>query len=82
MMPGPTVYPLEVGFDAAWQELCKKTREIRLPGKCKSCSHKDICPVCAAVCVTETGAFDGVPEYVCRQTEAMVKEPWEMAEEI
>jgi len=82
MMPGPTLYPLEVGFDVAWEELRKKTKEIRLPGKCKICSHKDICPVCAAVCVTETGTFDGVPEYVCQQTKETVKVTWEIAKKI
>lgn len=82
MMPGPTTYPLEVGFENAWQELRKKTKEIRLPSKCQSCSYKDLCPVCAAVCVTETGAFDKVPEYVCHQTEETVKETWEMAQKI
>lgn len=81
MMPEPIVYPLEVGFDKAWEELRRRTKEIRLPGKCKICSHKEICPVCAAVCVTETGTFDGVPEYVCRQTKETVKLTVEMARE-
>jgi hypothetical protein len=32
--------------------------------------------VCAAVCVTETGRFDAVPEYVCRMTEETVRQTW------
>ncbi len=74
MMTAPVVYPLEVGFDAAWDELRKKTAAIRTPGKCTTCPKKEVCSVCAAVCVTETGAFDGVPEYVCRMTDEIIRE--------
>ena len=81
MFPGEGVRPLEVGFDAAWQSVRDTTSAIRLPAKCTSCSHKDLCPVCAAVCVTETGAFDGVPEYVCRQTMATVDAVWDAYQE-
>jgi radical SAM protein with 4Fe4S-binding SPASM domain len=73
MMPGPAAYPLKVGFDQAWEQLREMTREIRMPAKCMRCDKRDVCLVCAAVCVTETGSFDGVPEYVCRQTEEMIR---------
>lgn len=74
MMPGPTEYPLEVGFDKAWENIKRKTAEIRLPAKCLSCKKRSICPVCAAVCVTETGHFDFVPEYVCEQMDETILE--------
>lgn len=74
MMPGPTVYPLEMGFDAAWEELRNEVKAIRMPSQCASCEKRDVCGVCAAVCVTETGAFDRVPGYMCQFTEEMVKE--------
>lgn len=77
MMPGPEAYPLRSGFSAAWQEIREKTAQIRLPVQCSVCPKKDVCPACAAVCVTETGAFDGVPTYVCRQTEEMIRCTWE-----
>lgn len=73
MMPGPTAYPLEVGFDAAWDAIRAETAKIRTPSQCASCPKKEVCSVCAAVCVTETGAFDRVPEYVCRMTDAVVR---------
>lgn len=69
MMPYPTAYPLEVGFDTAWERIRQETAQIRLPAKCVSCSKKEICGACAAVCVDETGAFDEVPEYMCERTE-------------
>lgn len=73
MMTTPVVYPVEVGFDAAWEELKEKTAAIRTPGKCVDCRYKNLCGVCAAVCFTETGRFDAVPEYVCRRAEALVE---------
>lgn len=79
MMPGPEVRPLEMGFRAAWQELRHRTAQIRLPAKCTVCPKRSICSVCAAVCVTETGRFDGVPEYVCRMTEETVRQSIEKA---
>ncbi len=73
MMTNPVAYPLEVGFDAAWEQLRQQTAAIRTPGKCTGCSYRELCGVCAAVCVTETGSFDGVPEYLCARAEAMVR---------
>lgn len=76
MMPSPTAYPLEVGFDAAWEQIKAETAQIRLPSACGTCPRKEVCAACAAVCVTETGRFDGVPGYVCRMTEATVEKTW------
>lgn len=74
MMTEPVVYPLEVGFEAAWEELRGRVANIRTPAKCVSCDHREICGVCAAVCLSETGRFDAVPEYVCRRAEEIVKQ--------
>ena len=82
MMPGPVAYPLETGFDAAWEYIRKETSAIRTPAKCKNCKYQPVCAVCAAVCVTETGKFDGVPEYVCRQTEETVRQLWQARQEV
>ena len=81
MMPGPEVYPLQTGFRDAWQQLRQRTAEIRMPAKCVSCKSRDVCSVCAAVCVAETGSFDQVPEYVCRMTEETVRATWQTYEE-
>ena len=70
MMLDPVVYPLEIGFDAAWQQLRQETRQIRMPAECVACPKRKVCSVCAAVCVAETGAFDQVPRYVCEMTDA------------
>jgi radical SAM protein with 4Fe4S-binding SPASM domain len=72
MMPGPETFPVEVGFDAAWDTLRAETAKLPNPSKCTGCKYEPLCSVCSAVCVTETGRFDRVPEYVCRMTEETV----------
>lgn len=73
MMPGPTAYPLQSGFKAAWEQIRAATQQIRLPSLCANCSKRQICNMCASVCVTETGAFDLVPEYVCRRADETIR---------
>ncbi len=34
---------------------------------------KEMCSVCAAVCMSEKGSFDAVPEYVCRMTDEIYR---------
>ncbi len=77
MMPGPNTYPLEVGFSRAWEELKAQAKGIREPAGCSSCPKREACSVCAAVCVTETGSFEQVPEYVCRMTDEKLRLSWE-----
>ena len=74
MFSYPCAYPLEDGFEQAWDKILKETREIRLPEKCSNCAKRKVCGVCAAVCLTETGHFDGVPEYMCEKTDEMIRE--------
>ena len=73
MMAEPEAYPLEVGFDAAWDQIRAATAQIRTPAKCISCAQKEVCGMCPSVCYGETGRFDGVPEYLCRKAEEMVR---------
>lgn len=73
MMTFPAVRPLEEGFPQAWQRLREETARIRTPSECARCAYEPMCGVCAAVCVTETGRFDGVPTYVCEKTKAQIR---------
>ena len=81
MMPYPTAYPLKDGFTAAWEQIKAQTGTLRMPAKCAGCSKRGSCSVCAAVCVTETGRFDGVPEYVCAMTDETIRQTWRAFEE-
>lgn len=70
-------YPLEVGFEKAWQEVKERTAKILLPKECTNCGYRKICGVCAANCKAETGAFDSKPDYLCKmmnaRCDAMIK---------
>lgn len=74
MLPIEGVNAFEKGFDEAWSATRKSIEAIRLPAKCKSCPDRPVCIMCAASCYCETGAFDKVPEYLCRRTRAMIAE--------
>ena len=73
MMTQPSIDLMELGFEAAWDQLRAVVSGIRSPAACSSCSHKEVCGVCAAMCLTETGRFDGVPEYVCEKAQHTVR---------
>lgn len=73
MMPFPTAYPLEVGFETAWEQIRQATAQIRQPEKCVGCPKKEICGACAAVCVAETGEFSSVPEYMCERADKLIE---------
>jgi hypothetical protein len=81
MMPYPEIRPLDTGFDKAWEYIKTETRKIRRPKECAACSKRDVCAVCAAVCISESGAFDAVPEYMCRMTEETITQMWKAYEE-
>ncbi|MBO5648955.1 MAG: radical SAM protein [Clostridia bacterium] len=82
MMPHPIAYPLHDGFDAAWDQILAETKALRLPNACTVCPKREVCAVCAAVCVSETGHFDWVPEFVCASTDAILAETAKAAERL
>lgn len=66
MLNQPATRPFENSFDKEWTSLKEKTAAIRLCPECHSCPERSSCLNCAAVTFTETGRFDGKPEYACR----------------
>lgn len=73
MLTTPSIDVFEVGFQNAWNYIAEKTDRIELSSKCSQCTLRKVCQTCAACAVTETGKYDGVPEYMCKYTETMVK---------
>lgn len=61
------------GFTNAWQKLVESSSEMKLSKICQDCKNKEICHPCAAMAYTETGKFEGVPEYRCQMTQWMIK---------
>lgn len=73
MMSFPAVSVPELGFVQAWARTMEATAQIRLPAACSSCGQRELCHLCAAMSVTETGEFDKRPDYLCRMTHEMVR---------
>lgn len=72
MIPKASANVTQVGFDKAWDCVRQDMQSVLLPAKCTRCDRRSSCMVCAASCYCETGAFDAVPEYLCRRTNAIV----------
>ncbi len=67
MMDHPAVQlTKEMPFLTAWESLRQETEKIRLCPECVGCEFNASCLNCAAVTYTETGRFDGKPEYMCQ----------------
>ena len=73
MLPEPAVLPMDTDFSSAWTRLKDETSLIHLCPECTACEYRSTCMHCAAVTYTETGRFDGKPEYMCRFARAYRK---------
>ena len=73
MMTDPAFSAVELGFAGAWEKTKKAAEAIRLPPECSVCGLKHACHACAAMCRTETGRFDGKPDYICEMTKTTVR---------
>ena len=82
MLPEPVVKPFELGFESQWEALKEACDKIRLCPECATCERQKSCMNCAAVVYTETGRFDGKPEYMCRLSEAYRQTILRMAKEL
>ena len=80
MLTQPTAYPYRDGFTAAWEQLRQQCEPIRLCPDCVDCPEQKSCLNCAAVTFSETGRFDGKPEYMCRLNQAYRQELVKLAE--
>ena len=65
LMSEPVVYPLETGFEEAWEELKKAVGKIPPCWECKECDKKDDCFYCPARLKLETGQYDKPAPYLC-----------------
>lgn len=73
MMSEPSVPVFEMGFEKAWSQIVKDVDAITLNPKCSGCTLRNVCSVCAASTVLETGDYHGTPEYICRYIQHIVK---------
>lgn len=68
MIEKPYTLPLETGVAAAWKELKEKCDRIRMSPKCLKCEKRDICIVCPAGNLAETGSFEEASPFHCEMT--------------
>ena len=69
----PSIPAFEIGFAAAWQQLHEQFTQLVLSSKCAQCRLRPICQSCAASAISETGSFDGTPEYMCRHAAQLMR---------
>ena len=69
----PSIPLRDVEFEKAWKFTKKETESLRISARCSSCKLRKVCNTCVAAAIAETGKADGVPEYLCRYTEATVR---------
>ena len=69
LLPKPEVPVFEVGFQTAWKQMVAAVNQIALSPRCNACTLREVCNTCAACALSESGSFDGVPDYMCRYTE-------------
>lgn len=81
-MDAEASYPLEVGFEKAWEEVKMRAAAIRLPMECAVCPNRKNCGVCASICKCETGSFDIRPEYMCDMMRSLRENTVSLAEKM
>lgn len=80
MLDAPKATPLSEGFLTSWEKLKQDTAKVRLCADCMTCQERDTCFNCAAVVRTETGSYEGRPDYMCRLNRAYREEVLSLAE--
>lgn len=65
----PSVPVFETGFKDAWEKISAHMQEVLINPACTKCSLRPVCRTCAAGALLETGAYDGIPDYLCRYSE-------------
>ncbi len=63
----------EIDFSEAWKRTVENISMIRLNSKCTACPKREVCQTCAACAFLESGAYNGIPEYMCRYTEETLR---------
>ena len=66
----PSFSVFEHGFVNAWNMMREACSDWHINEKCVTCKLRPLCKVCVSSNISETGKMDGVPEYLCRMTEA------------
>ncbi len=61
------------GFEKAWREVRRMTKEVPTCEECRSCENYTDCMVCPSRLKLETGGYTKPAPYLCEFTRAWVK---------
>lgn len=81
MFDEPKISLLEHSFRDGWAYIVSETAKIRACPDCRQCPNRRLCKSCGAACLSETGRFDGRPDYLCEMTGELVRQLHRLAEE-
>lgn len=77
MMENIVAHPFEQGFEQSWKYVNSTIKSITALKGCEGCKYTDICKICPAMAMAETGTFNGKPDYICtmmnKWTEEMLR---------
>ena len=69
----PSANVFKEGFKKSWKKISEQSKTLCTNKKCCTCSLRPVCKTCVAAAHLETGAYEGVSEYLCKMAEHMVK---------
>lgn len=73
MLSEPKIDLNSIGFSEGWELTKEAASQIRLSSTCEKCPDRELCHMCAATAVSETGEYGKTPKYLCEMVEAMRK---------
>lgn len=68
MFTEPRISLLDHSFRECWDYIVEACSHLSRCKTCVDCEYQNICKICPAACMTETGAIDGCPDYLCKMT--------------
>ncbi len=66
ILQDPQINVFEVGFEKAWQYVSEQAQNLKSSSKCSQCPLRQLCRICVAAGLNETGSYNGVPDYLCQ----------------
>lgn len=73
MMNKPEFSVFEEGLTGAWKKVVESSKKLYMPAECTTCKFKDLCEVCGASVLAETGDLDKTPKYICEMTKEKIR---------
>ncbi len=76
MLRDKIAYPLEIGFEKAWEIINAEAESILYPPECSNCEYRKKCPVCIVHHFKKTDGY-ALNTFICERTKRMLAEGFE-----